>query len=90
MALLCWVFVMCGLCGASGAALLHSVHSRGEASRVVRLVYSKGRMGLFAARDLSRFAMLVSYKPLARTGLGPRDRVRDAIGGEKEVFRQDF
>ena len=89
MALLCWVFVMCGLCGASGAALLHSVHSRGEASRGVRLVYSKGRMGLFAARDLS-LPMLVSYRPLARTGLAWLERVRDAVGGERELFGWDF
>jgi hypothetical protein len=46
----CWVFVIGGLCGASRAALLHSVHSRGEASRVVRLVYSKGQMGLLRAQ----------------------------------------
>ena len=86
----CWVFVSCGLCGVSRAALLHSVHSRGEASRVVRLVYSKGRMGLFAEGDLSRFAMLVSYKPLACTGLADLDRLRDATGDVQEVFGRDF
>ena len=87
---LCWVFVICGLCAATGAALLHSVYSRGEVSRVVRLVYSKGRMGPFTARDLSRFAMLVSYRPLARTGLAGPDRVRDARGGVQEAFGRDF
>ena len=79
----CWVFVSCGLGGATRAALLPSVHSRGEASRVARLAYRTGRMGLFAVGDLSRFAMLVSYTRLARTGLARRERVRDAIGGEK-------
>ena len=34
--------------------------------------------------------LLVSYRPLAQTGLGRRERVRDAIGGEKEVFGWDF
>ena len=86
---------MLGLCelwlgGASRAALLHSVHSRGEASRVVRLVSSKGRMGLLRAKTLPAFAMLVSYMPLARTGLARWERVPDAVGGVKEVFGWNF
>ena len=44
----------------------------------------------FGGQDLSRFAMLVSYRPLARTGLAWLERVRDAIGGKKEVFGREF
>ena len=50
----------------------------------------KGEWVFLRLRDLSRFAMLVSYRPLARTGLAWRERVRDAIGGEKEVFGRGF
>ena len=81
----CWVFVIGGLRGARVPRSCTTLRGCGEVSETRRDAQQRAGWAFFADWTLG-LELLVSYMPLARTGLAWRERVRDAIGGEQEVF----
>ena len=81
-------FVACARLGVPRSC--PAVRGCGEVSETRREAQQRAGWAFLAGRGPLSVVMLVSYRPLAQTGLAWRQRVRDAIGGEQEVFGRYF